>query len=727
MNNKLVYFCLSILVAIIPCNGIIATHIYGGDFSYKCLGTGSDPNSRIFNIKYNMFIDCHETNNPDLIVANMFENGSQELFPLFLDSTILVQEIDYSCTEIQSQFCFNQLIYSGQIELLENNFDTHLYFQLCCRTEILENIESSADGVGFTHLITITPFAKETCNTSPFFENSTPATFCKDEIFQLSQHAIDLDGDQLIYEFYTPLNFEEADIPPDFSTVSYDLPQFSTQSPLGDEVLSLNAFTGLLSGSPNLAGSFLIGICVKEYRNGVLLSKTLRDIQLNIVDCEPFVTANIQSNEILQDDTHIITVCNDQTVTFENLSTQQVNISNVLWSFNMESNVVTYTDWNPVVNFEEPGSFNGNLIINPNQECSDTLNFVVNVVGAVISEFTASYDTCIGGPVSFSNNSFSLGSDLDLFDWNFGDGTIGDTKEPEKIYDSPDAFEVQLKVIDEFGCTDSVSTFINWQPAPAIIIISPEEVANCSPLTTTFTNLSWPIDTTYRLEWDFGDGTLTYDELSPMHTYWQEGVYDVSVSVQSPIGCIADTTFQNLMLVEKPPEADFIFKPEAITQLNSTITITDYSLDAITWQWLFDSIEYSYVEEPIYMFKDTGYHTIRLVVADIYGCTDTMLQIIDVMPTVTYFLPNAFTPNGDGVNDVFEAKGYIESLQDFDLKIFDRWGSIIFSTSSPTFEWDGFDPKTGRELSQGVYVYITSYRTTRGEEFQDKGYVTLLR
>ncbi len=104
-----------------------------------------------------------------------------------------------------------------------------------------------------------------------------------------------------------------------------------------------------------------------------------------------------------------------------------------------------------------------------------------------------------------------------------------------------------------------------------------------------------------------------------------------------------------------------------------------------------------------------------------------MIQIVDILPKVTYFLPNAFSPNGDGVNDTFHGKGNTNGMLNFELQIFDRWGEVLFSSTDPYFEWNGNHAQNQALISKGVYVFQLTYITRRGEKFQEKGYITLIR
>ena len=109
------------------------------------------------------------------------------------------------------------------------------------------------------------------------------------------------------------------------------------------------------------------------------------------------------------------------------------------------------------------------------------------------------------------------------------------------------------------------------------------------------------------------------------------------------------------------------------------------------------------------------------------GCPDTIIQIIDVDPVVTYFMPNAFTPNADGQNDVFLGKGILFGMKNFELNIYNRWGEIIFQTNDPLQGWNGQKNNVGAHAQNGVYVYQLNYEDSRGNKVRDNGFATLIR
>src|SRR4030095_3850316 len=333
--------------------------------------------------------------------------------------------------------------------------------------------------------------------------------------------------------------------------------------------LSINPITGFISGIPTLTGQFVVGICVKEFRNGILLSVLRRDFQFNVVNCESSVNADIHSDAVVNGQEFIINSCGNNTITFKNESTIQQFIKTYRWSFDINGNTVEKNTRDATITFPGIGNYKGIMIINEGQECGDTAYISVNVFPTIDADFSFQYDTCIGGPVSFRDMSVTQAQSLTDWDWDFGDQESSLVRNPNHLYQEPGLHPVTLIATDNNECQDTMVKEISYFPVPPLIIIKPSKYTACVPETITFTNLSVPIDETYDIRWDFGDGG-TSDDISPSHNYEQDGIFTVKVEIPSPIGCYTEETFPNLITIQASPIADFSYTPEVINSINST-------------------------------------------------------------------------------------------------------------------------------------------------------------
>jgi gliding motility-associated-like protein len=261
---------------------------------------------------------------------------------------------------------------------------------------------------------------------------------------------------------------------------------------------------------------------------------------------------------------------------------------------------------------------------------------------------------------------------------------------------------------------------------PEFFVVAPSEFLGCQPASITFNNLSYPVNESYDVVWNFGDGT-TGTGISPTHVYEDVGTFTVSLEIISPLGCKTDTLYPNLITVLPSPFADFTYAPSQPSNLQPTVQFTDKSIDAAKWKLTFDTEGFSIEQNPVHTFPDTGMQRIQLVVFHPSGCPDTAIQFIDVIPEVRYYLPNAFTPNGDSVNDGFRGSGIMEGASNFRMTIWNRYGERLFETSDPFEAWNGRKNNSGEPAPQGVYVVVVTFRGPRGEPTELKGFATLIR
>ncbi|MEZ5058141.1 MAG: PKD domain-containing protein [Saprospiraceae bacterium] len=723
-----------------------AYHIIGGDISYQCLG-----NDR-YRFTMKIYRDCSDPRGDqfDSRAPVTVYLGNGEPYTQFLHEYVSIRpnirnipaDNGNPCLQVPSGICVQEGIYLFELTLPRSTMSYHIVYQRCCRNATIQNIQRP-DDIGATFAIEITPYAQEVCNSSPVFNNFPPVVICNNEPLGFDHSAFDLDGDQIVYEFCSPLvgggsgfgsGANDCDgfrpdpaCPPPFMNVNFVSPTYSAAQPMaGNPIISINASTGLITGTPKLLGQFVVGVCATEYRNGRPLSRIRRDFQFNVANCQPTVVARMESDEVLSSDSFLIKSCGENLIQINNQSFQRNFINDYLWEFEINGQTITDNNWSPTIDFPGPNTYFGKLLLNPNSNCGDTAYVEIRVFPELTADFSFEYDTCISGPVTFTNLSQVDNTDIDIHNWSFGDAQFSSERSPKHIYRDPGNLPVNLTVIDENGCEDEISKLVSYFPVPNLIIISPSDFIGCNPGKIFFNNLSFPIDETYQIRWDFGDGNFS-DEISPTHIFNTDGIFDVKVDITSPIGCRTDTTFANLIEIQASPVADFNFSPSYLSRLNNTVYFTDQSLNSIAREWLFDNETRTTELNPVVTFRDTGLHEVRLVVRHEQGCKDTLYRYLDVIPDVTFFLPTAFSPNNDSQNDEFTGVGIMDGVKEFQLNIWNRWGELIFQTTDPREGWNGLKNNSGRAVPAGVYVVQVKYKEPRGKLVEQQGTVTVVR
>lgn len=243
----------------------------------------------------------------------------------------------------------------------------------------------------------------------------------------------------------------------------------------------------------------------------------------------------------------------------------------------------------------------------------------------------------------------------------------------------------------------------------------------CVGSVTVFTDASTSAgDPIIGWTWDFGNGeTGTGPQATT--TYDSTGVYVVTLTVFAQNGC--SSIYTEVVEILEAPTAGFTVDGDFFT--DSPITIIDQSAGATNWQYDFGDGSGSLNPELIHFYEDPGQYIIIQTVTNAAGCSDSDSLLISIEEQEIHppKLPNAFSPNGDGNNDVFYVRG--GPFESIHLRIYNGWGQMVFETKDPEFGWDG--THNGRPEINGVYVYSVVATTTEGETFDRSGKVTLVR
>ena len=226
----------------------------------------------------------------------------------------------------------------------------------------------------------------------------------------------------------------------------------------------------------------------------------------------------------------------------------------------------------------------------------------------------------------------------------------------------------------------------------------------------------------YIYDWNANGGTFLSDSTTNNTSvaFAQPGNYNVSATALNPLTGCSSNSYIFPVTVASGTTANFSVNNSTILP-NSIINLIDNSTNATTWQWDFGNGYNSNNQNPQTTYSNTGIYTISLITTDSMGCSDTTTKILDIKPGV--LVPNVFSPNGDGTNDVFLIPEI--GLQDYKVEIYNRWGQILYSGEEGTAAWDGTTP-TGEKCPEGTYFLIITGQLSN-DKFIYKGTVQLTR
>jgi gliding motility-associated-like protein len=282
--------------------------------------------------------------------------------------------------------------------------------------------------------------------------------------------------------------------------------------------------------------------------------------------------------------------------------------------------------------------------------------------------------------------------------------------------------KIYVSVTD--GCTlipAADSLIVEVLDKPSVhFSITPQ--SGCAPLAVSFANATSP-PSGNLYTWNFGDNTSA-SQTSPSHTYNTAGSYNVSLLAINSNGCSDSFKIIEAVSVANKPVAAFSTSPSPNTMANSRIEFSDMSEGATTWQWNFgDGIGTSDERDPVYVYKGTGNYMPRLIISGSGDCADTAYTKILIEGGSDIYIPNAFTPNGDGINDNFKVLGI--GIQSVEMTIYGRWGEKVFEQKGNPV-WNGNDQR-GVKCLQGTYVYLIRLIDVNGTAKNFKGIVSVIR
>ncbi len=352
---------------------------------------------------------------------------------------------------------------------------------------------------------------------------------------------------------------------------------------------------------------------------------------------------------------------------------------------------------------------------------ASTEEVFVNVYPALAILASADDSLCLGQSVNISASASGGNGGPYNYSWTPATGLSGNTT---SIVNASPVITTRYYVIASDGCTtipavDSVDVKVMSLP---LVSFTPVVSQGCYPVTVDFMNTTPNALTSM---WNLGDGSIN-GSYAPTHIYETPGLYDVTLVVTDYNRCTDSLKIIGAVEVYDHPVADFTFSPETVTILDPRYEFIDQSSGMISdWKWSMDTSLLSENASFIQTFSDTGSFSVNLFITDQHGCVDDTTYIVTVKDDHSFYLPNAFSPNGDGLNDKFGPNGIGISREDYLFQIFDRWGNLAFSTNDPAKAWDG---KSGSTAIQDVYIWkIRVKNSITNTVSAYKGTVTIIK
>ena len=364
------------------------------------------------------------------------------------------------------------------------------------------------------------------------------------------------------------------------------------------------------------------------------------------------------------------------------------------------------------------------LMITDFNGCSNTTSIKINIDNGPSASFRFSAPKgCVSSPIDITSNT--TGNYIYL--WNFGYGRLisGNNGASNKVaWDSLGFMKVSLQIKSENGClgdiiTDSIEIF----DIPMIDFYA-IDTAGCPPLVVLFNNDSLNQYPDAEYYWEFGDKGTSSDK-TPVHLYKNSGKFSVSLKITNA-GCSNSETKNNIINVYPVPKSEFVVKPEETSIFYPDVVFYDVTknADSTTWYLLWNDSTFGNTPKFEYEFPDTGVQQFYLIAINSFGCIDSGLGEVLIKEDFTLYRPKCFTPNEDGLNDVFDIKGI--GIIEFKLTIYNRWGEIIYYSEDLNEKWNGKLKNTGKLVQTGIYPYRIEFKNSLLKRSTIFGHVMVL-
>ncbi len=697
-----------------------AAHLVGGEISYKCLGSNN------YEITLKIYRDCNSSGaqfDPQAAIGIFNNSGLFTTLAVTLGPIIqLPTTVANPCLIIPPNICTQMATYKTTVFLPPAVGGYTITHQRCCRNATITNIPNPGTW-GNTYTIEI-PSNDVSCNSSPAYSVNPPIILCTNDSLNINSSANEIDGDSLFYELCDPLHGGSQNTPapnpplaPNYASVPFSGTYSSTNPMNANPAFSINPNTGYISGKPTQAGQYVVAICVSEYRNGVLLSTTMRDYQFNVTNC----TSNVTTQIVPQSSN-----CTGRTVSFSN---NTINGSKFLWDFGDPStNADTSVAQNPTYTFADTGTYQIKLIVNKGWPCSDSSTITVKVYYPVTSKYKWSGDVCLDEQQLNFTPDAGLSGNASYF-WYFGPNaniTQSTSEFPPPItFNAPGKYYVTLQA-EDYGCSDVYGDTITIYERPNADFTI-DNFVGCVPFTVNFNDNS-DGGTLLKYVWDFGDGN-TSNDASPFHIYTISGNYSVSLMVYTETGCIDTSYFfyPDSVIANPSPTSYFTINPREVSIYEPIVEVITDPLGTNETSVLFmdDGAQYQNATIVKHSYSDTGTFAVTYVVTNQFNCTDTLVKYVRVKPETNIFVPNAFTPDGDGNNEIFlpEITGALE----YEFLIFDRWGQAVFKTNDLNTGWNGLKNNSGITMPMDVYTFVINIKDLNQEFVTRNGTILLIK
>ncbi len=371
------------------------------------------------------------------------------------------------------------------------------------------------------------------------------------------------------------------------------------------------------------------------------------------------------------------------------------------------------------------GQTSSSINVSPQSQSSYTLSYTANGCTTNASSLVSvlpvpqisvnNVTICPGQSVTLTSTTTLSGG---IYSWS------NSTSQNATITYNPAQSEAVTVTQTLNGCVSNEATAqITIQNTPVLDFIA-DKLSGCSPLTVS---LQCTTPNVANVSWNVNGSTFTGNQTSIVLS--QALCYDVTMSGDVS-GCAGSLTKDSYICVHPNPIASFSYNPNVLTQSNETVHFTNTSIDGANFVWQFGDGIVSEEFSPAHSYTNLSATTaVTLTATSVLGCSSSTTELLNFDDQPVYYIPNTFTPDGDGFNEVFLpifTSGF--DPYNYHLIIFNRWGELVFESYNAKTGWDGSLGNEGLDVQNGMYIYKIEFkRVATDQRFTLSGHINLIR
>ncbi|MFZ4785404.1 MAG: PKD domain-containing protein [Flavobacteriales bacterium] len=337
-------------------------------------------------------------------------------------------------------------------------------------------------------------------------------------------------------------------------------------------------------------------------------------------------------------------------------------------------------------------------------ECFVTDDMTVSVTVDMTIDVEEIYEACLNAEVNVLAPTITGGTAP--YDINWTSETGQNINGDNILVIAVEPTEYCATVQDQCGTTQTACTTVQAYPSiPATFSIS--NPIGCEPLSVLMVSDYTEYQNVESMIWHFEDGDAISVMGSANHQYNNEGTYYPWLEIIDENGCIYYDTIASPVSVFPTPFAAFNVAPTELILPNTTANFNDVSIDASEYVYTFDQLGFGYSADTIFTFpaEIAATYNVQLWVTNQFGCVDSTVRQVIIRDDIDVYIPSAFTPDGDGINDVWQIKGAGFTSLNYHMVVFNRWGDVVFESTDPTQAWTGGYQNGSYFVQDGLYFY----------------------